>query len=175
MWLHSHSFASMQTRMTTLTIGHAGASGPRHPVLRTGPYDTTGDRQKEELWVGERKAGEERRTQANKSVKNIQTFQWTLPFMFMMTDCQTFRFNCCQKRLRSIPGYILTVYPVKLFWAVSALSCHQLDLTELSQTQLKCGKTVSYLTWLFSYTYHCFADSCCPVLYLTYCISFIFF
>lgn len=54
-----------------------------------------------------------------------------------------------KKRLVSIPGYTLTVYPVELFWPVSALSCHRLDLTERSQTQLKCGKTISYLTRLF--------------------------
>lgn len=38
---------------------------------------------------------------------------------------------------------------MELFWPVSALSCHRLDLTERSQTQLKCGKTISYLTRLF--------------------------
>lgn len=106
----------------------------------------------------------ERCTQAYKSVANIQTFQRTLPFIFMMIECQSmeeackdFRFNCChekrerekKKRLRSIPGYTLTVYPVELFWPVSALSCHRLDLTERSQTQLKCGKNISYLTRLF--------------------------
>lgn len=95
-WLRSHSFVSRQTRTTTLTIGHAGASGPRHPVSHTGPYDTTGERE----WERGRKTKKEggthkQRATCHKSVRNTETFQWTLPFFFfMMTVCQNIEQAC---------------------------------------------------------------------------------
>lgn len=52
-WLRSRSFLSTQTKMTSLTTGHVGALGLRHPASRTGPCDTTGQRQEAKSWVVE--------------------------------------------------------------------------------------------------------------------------
>ncbi len=80
--------------MTTLTTGHAGASGPRHPVSHTGPYDTTG-RGERGIMSGGEGGRRKQRAKCHKSVKNIQTFQQTLPFIFfMMTVCQTIEGVC---------------------------------------------------------------------------------
>lgn len=74
-------------------------------------------------------------------------------FIFMMTYCQRTEEACALRVTQllplSIPGYVFAVHPVKLNWAASALSCQQLELTELRQTQPKSGKTVSHLTWIF--------------------------
>lgn len=78
-------------------------------------------------------------------------------FIFTMTYCQRTEEACAlrvtQLLLLSIPRYVFAVHPVKPYWTASAFSCQQLELTELRQTQLKSGKTVSHLTWIFSYTY----------------------
>lgn len=77
-------------------------------------------------------------------------------FIFMITYCQRTEEACAltvtQLLLLSIPRYVFAVRPVKPQWTASALSCQQLELTELRQTQLKSGKTVSHLSWIFPYT-----------------------
>lgn len=85
------------------------------------------------------------------------TLSSNLLFIFTMTYCQRTEGACAlrvtQLLLLSIPRYVFAVHPVKPYWTASALSCQQLELTELRQTQLKSGKTVSHLTWIFSYTH----------------------
>lgn len=154
-WLRSRSFVSRQTRTTTLTTGHAEASGPRHPVSHTGPYDTTGAR---ERWMVSGRDGGRRREEhiskeCHKSVKkNQQKKPWLSnrpsPFIFFtMNVFQTIRglydmafmFNCCQKGC----GPVLVTYsqsisetPVVLLFGQSTLSCHQLELTEPKATEM---------------------------------------
>lgn len=86
----------------------------------------------------------------------VHTFKWKCEKHTVRSLSCSWRFSFS---LLSIPGYIL-----KLFWTVSALSCHQLELTELRQKQLKCGKDVSCLTQISSYTCY-FADAFHAALY----------
>lgn len=78
-------------------------------------------------------------------------------FIFTMTYCQRTEEACAlrvtQLLLLSSPRYVFAGHPVKPYWTAPALSCQQLELTELHQTQLKSGKTVSHSTWIFSYTH----------------------
>lgn len=53
----------------------------------------------------ERQSGEERCTQGYKSVTDVQLFQRTPPFIFMMTECQRVEeaweelsLNCCHEQ-----------------------------------------------------------------------------
>lgn len=59
-------------------------------------------------------------------------------FIFTVTYCQRTEEACAlrvtQLLLLSIPRYVFAVHPVKLYWTASALSCQQLELTELRQT-----------------------------------------
>lgn len=106
--LHSRSSASRRSRTTTQTSGHVGASDPRRPFSRTGPDDTTGKKNahhKMKKKEKERQSGEERCTQAYKSVTDVQLFQRTPPFIFMMTECQRVEeaweelsLNCCHEQ-----------------------------------------------------------------------------
>lgn len=165
--------------MTTLTTGHAGVSGPRPPFSHTGPDGTTEKRNRlinKTSKRRKRKPGEERCTQAYKSVADVQTFRRTLPFIFMMIECQSveeackdFRFNCChekrerKKRLRSIPGY--TPHSLSSGTILASL-CLELSSTRFNRAQ---PNTIEMWknhlipdTAVFHYleTCYCCADTC---------------
>lgn len=100
-------------------------------------------------------------------------------FIVTMTYCQRTEEACAlrvtQLLLLSILRYVFAVHPLKLDWIASALSCQQLELTELRQTQLKSGKSVSHLTGIFSYTHfwqiHAFLTALCCLSHTNPCVS----